>query len=232
MNRHERRRAAKDARKGNRTVAKVVAVHEAGHALARYLTAEALGFEADEAIAYIEVAFVPLPHASLDGKATLSSSAVTFGPMYSMAMINHLQSNPVPQDMGPGHPVTIRAEVAACKAAGIDVASWAALKAFVCMAGAAAEAKFTGRPAGEVVNGYECENDLSDAVRDCLLAGMTSAEATNVANNALDHAETAFADPRQWRAVLALADSLPVSGRVQGQRAAAIIARALASEAA
>ena len=37
---------------------------------------------------------------------------------------------------------------------------WAAVKAFVCMAGAAAEAQFTNRPLHEIANGYEWENDL------------------------------------------------------------------------
>jgi hypothetical protein len=35
--------------RGGCSIANVVAVHEVGHALARYLTAEAQGFEADEA---------------------------------------------------------------------------------------------------------------------------------------------------------------------------------------
>jgi hypothetical protein len=203
-----------------------VAVHEAGHALARYLTAHELGFETSEAIVYIEVAFEPRPYASLDGKAILSTSAITYGPMYSRAMIKYLQENPVSQDLGPGHPVTLQAEVDACKDAGIDVVSWARLKALVCMAGPAAEAKFTARPVSEVVGSYECENDVRDGVRGCLRAGMTSEEAQNVRDNALDSVETYLRDPRHWRAVLDLAQSLPAVGRLQGQHAAAIIARA------
>jgi oligoendopeptidase F len=35
---------------------RVAAVHEAGHAMARYLSADAMGFRADEAIDYIEIA--------------------------------------------------------------------------------------------------------------------------------------------------------------------------------
>jgi hypothetical protein len=227
MNRHARRAAVKQARQQNGGLAKVVAVHEAGHAVARYLTAEELGHDTEDAIFYIEVGFVAPRRASFDGKAMLSSSAVTFGPMYSRPMIDYLKRNPVLQDHGATHPVTIQTQVDACKAAGIDVAEWAALKTFICMAATAAEAKFTGRPIEEVANSYQCEDDLRDAMRDCLLAGMTTAEATNVVNNVLDHAEEVFADPRVWAAVLAVADSLPAVGRVEGRQVAAIIRDAL-----
>jgi hypothetical protein len=227
MNRQQRRAAVKDARKQNRGAARVVAVHEAGHALGRYLTADVLGFQPEEAIAYIEVLFDPRPRASLDGKATVSSSAVTFGRMYSRHMDEFLKANPVPQDAGRGHPITIDAEVKACRTGGVDVESWAGCKAFICMAGPAAEARFAGRPASDVVKSYECESDLRDAVRECMRAGKTAEEAQEVAKRALDKAEAVLAEPGHWRAVLALAESLPVAGRMQGRRAAAIIKQAL-----
>src|SRR5205823_7055448 len=54
MDRHERR-AAKVATRSAK-IDLVVAVHEAGHAVARFLTAGDLGFSADDAISYIEMA--------------------------------------------------------------------------------------------------------------------------------------------------------------------------------
>jgi hypothetical protein len=225
VNRHERR--ALKARGLDTGLAKVVAIHEAGHAVARYLTADAMGFSVDKSIMYIEVAFDPSPHVSLDGKALMSSQAVTFGPMYSQPMTDYLRENPRAEGLGPCHPDTIKADVAACKAAGIDVVIWACAKAFICMAASAAEARFTGRPVGEVADSYECENDLHDAMRECFLAGFTDEETANVCDNALDHAVTVFADQRYWRAVLSLADSLPARGKLNGRRAAAIITRAL-----
>jgi hypothetical protein len=219
----------KEARSQNRGLAKITAVHEAGHAVARYFTAGELGFETDEAIFYIDIVFDPNPHMSRDGKAVTSSSAATFGPMYSRPMIDCLRSNPVPQDMGVGHPVTLRAEIDTCKAGGIDVARWAVLKAFVCLAGAAAEAKFSGRPPDEVMESYECENDVADALRACKLAGLSTEEAAQCVCGELDQAVEFFAEPQIWRAVLALADGLPVAGRLQGKRAAAIIGDALSA---
>jgi hypothetical protein len=117
--------------------------------------------------------------------------------------------------------------VEACKAHGIDVEIWAAVKAFVCMAGAAAEAQFTNRSLREVANGYEWEIDLSHATRYCLSTGMTRQEASKVCNNALNWAREVFDDSRNWIAVLALAESLPSGGRINGYQIAKIIARAM-----
>jgi hypothetical protein len=230
MNRHERRRAEREARKASSSFAEVVAIHEAGHAVARYLTAMEMGFDPSDAIAYIDVGLVPVPYASMDGKAMLVSSAVTFGPMYSRPMIDHLHDNPVSSAIGAGHPTTLETEVAACRNAGVDVLSWAKCKALVCMAGPVAESRFTARPIDEVVHSYECENDLRDAARDCLVAGMTEDEATNICDNALDLAKRIFAERDIWHAVVALADRLPAKGRLEGHRAASIILEALRSK--
>ena len=51
MNRQQRRKALKENRKAAADHAPTVAIHEAGHAVARYLTAGAMGFETEEAIA-------------------------------------------------------------------------------------------------------------------------------------------------------------------------------------
>jgi hypothetical protein len=104
---------------------------------------------------------------------------------------------------------------------------WAAVKAFVCMAGAVAEAQFTNRPLREIANGYEWENDLSDSTRYCLSAGMTRQEASKVCNNALNWAQEVFDDSQNWIAVLALADSLPSGGRINGSQIGKIITRAM-----
>jgi hypothetical protein len=169
-------------------------------------------------------------YASVDDKAMLVSSAVTFGSMYSRPMIDYLRDNPISQAMGPGHPTTLKAEVEACRNAGLDILTWAANKVFIAMAGPTAESKFTARPIDEVVNSYECENDLRDAMRDCLLAGMTTDEATNVCDNALNLTARIFAERDIWHAVVTLADRLPANGRLEGHRAASIILEALRSK--
>ena len=82
----------------------------------------------------------------------------------------------------------LTAAVEACKAHGIDVEMWAAVKAFVGMAGPAAEAQFTNRSLYKIANGYNCEDDLRDATRYCLSAGMTTQKASKICNDALNWA--------------------------------------------
>jgi hypothetical protein len=127
--------------------------------------------------------------------------------------------------------LNLTAAVEACKAHRIDVELWAAVKAFVCMASAAAEAQFTNRSLREIANGYEWENDLSDATRYCLAAGMTRQEASKVCNKALNRAREVFDDPQNWNAVLALANSPPSGGRINGYQIAKIITQAMRGEA-
>src|SRR5579864_1746192 len=133
---------------------RVAAVREAGHAVARYLSADLMGFRADQAIDYIDIA-PPFSRPSLDAKTILAPKAETIGPVYSGPMMDFLKTDAISQ--------SLTAAVEACKAHGIDVEMWAAVRAFVCMAGAAAEARFTNRPLHEIANGYEWENDLSRA---------------------------------------------------------------------
>ena len=197
---------------------RVAAVHEAGHAMARYLSADAMGFCADEAIDYIEIA-PPFSRPSLDAKSILTPKAATIGPVYSRPMMDFLRTASVSQNL--------TAAVEACKAHGIDVEMWAAVKAFVCMAGPAAEAQFTNRSLNEIANGYNCEHDIREATRYCLSAGMTTQKASKICNDALNWAREVFDDSQNWTAVLALADSLPSGGRINGSWIEKIITRAM-----
>jgi hypothetical protein len=201
---------------------RVAAVHEAGHAMARYLSADAMGFHTDEAIDYIEIV-PPYSRPSLDAKTILVPEAATVGPVYSRPMMDFLKADPISQNL--------TAAVEACKAHGIDVEMWATVQTFVCMAGAAAEAQFTNRSLREIANGYQWESDLSDATRYCLAAGMTRQEASKACNNALIWAREVFDDPQNWTAVLALADKLPSGGRIDGRRIEKIITQAMHGDA-
>jgi hypothetical protein len=210
------------AKNGQRKMAKgynldkIAAVHEAGHAVARYLSADAMGFRASEAIDYIEIA-PPFSRPNLGAKSILAPKPAIFGPLYSRPMMDFLKTDSISLDL--------TAAVDACKAHGIDVEMWAAVKAFICMAGAAAEALITNRSLSELAN--ECENDLVDATRYCLAAGMTTQEANKVCNGALNWAREVFDDPQNWAAVLALADSLPSGGSIKGSQIEKIITRAM-----
>jgi hypothetical protein len=213
--------APMNRQKGN-GLDRVAAVREAANAVARYLTANMMGFRADEAIDYIDIA-PPFSRPSLDAKTILAPKAETIGPVYSRPMMDFLKTDAISRDL--------TAAVEACKAHGIDVEMWVAVKAFVCLAGAVAEARFTNRSLREIDNGHEWENDLSHATRYCLSAGMTRQEASKVCDNVLNWAREVFDESQNWNAVLALADSLPSGGRINGHQIAKIIMRAMHGDA-
>src|SRR5438067_9965781 len=81
MNRHERRAAKVAVRSAK--IDRVVAIHEAGHAVARFLTAADLGFSVDAAISYIEIAPDSAVTKSIDKRMIFRMQAATFGPMLS-----------------------------------------------------------------------------------------------------------------------------------------------------
>lgn len=215
LNRHERRAARAQARQDM----KIVKVHEAGHAVARYLTAATLGHNVEEAIDSIETHFDEMPTVSSDGKMLISKQATTWGPMYSRPMVDVLQSS-LKND-------TLEADVAQCIAAGVDVKKWAEAKAVICMSGPVAEAFYTKREVKTVMMSYECENDRRNAVRDCILAGLSRDEGSPIIDGAIEIAMNSFARPEVWRAVLTLADNLPSQGQLDGKRAAEIIKQAM-----
>jgi hypothetical protein len=222
MNRQERR-AAK-ARSRSLKLDPVVAIHEAGHAVGRFVTAGMLGHSNDEAISYIDMS----PDGGSDKFWNLPGQpqATTYGPMYSRPMNDLLIANHAQAD--PSSRASLMLDVAMCKAAGIDVVAWAEAKTVIMMAGPVAEAIYTQRDVASVIESPECENDLNDAIRDCSLAGMSADDRAATINRAIERATTMLTAPNVWRAVNALADNLPSSGRLPGRSAAQIIDRALA----
>ena len=73
---------------------RVAAVREAGNAVARYLSADLMGFRADEAIDYIDIA-PPFSRPSLDAKTILAPKAETIGPVYSRPMMDFLKTDAI-----------------------------------------------------------------------------------------------------------------------------------------
>ena len=61
----------------------IVAVHEAGHAVAKVLAAGELGYSITEAINHIDIGTDESWGQSTDGKMMLRSQGVTFGPIFS-----------------------------------------------------------------------------------------------------------------------------------------------------
>ena len=114
------------------------------------------------------------------------------------------------------------------RSAGIDVNKWLRAKSLISVFGAAAEARYTSKAFEDVWNSYECEGDRRDAIQDCMIAGTTEEDDIGtVIDEAVVAAENLIKRPEVWRAIVALADSLPAVGKFEGKKAAAIIRSAM-----
>jgi hypothetical protein len=216
MNRHERR-AAK-ARAPGRVVDRVVAVHEAGHAVGRILCADSLGWGAEKAVAYIDMS---AEHRDPEAEAA------TWGQFLSRPMVEFLQANKPPEAFDtPRDGTEMLALFAEMRAAGIDVDVWYRARSIETLFGPVAEAKLTGRSVVDVLSGEGCKRDWGDLVYFGFICGIAEERLDEAIRENIDITERYIARPEMWRAVLALADELK-PGRMNGRVAAAIIARAL-----
>jgi hypothetical protein len=224
MNRRERR-AAK-ARSRHAKLDPRVAVHEAGHAVGRFLTAADLGYSTEESISYIDVGLGRLSEQSADGCMRLVSEATTYGPMLSRKIQETVFAS---RQAAAGLTRQEMSEILAnARAAGLDCETWLAARLLMGLMGGAAEAKLLGKTFNEVWQSYECESDMKEAVKDCMLAGIEETKMiTTHLNVAAARAIETVQRPDVWRAILALADRLPATGRFDGKEAAATITRAL-----
>jgi hypothetical protein len=220
MNRQQRRAAWA---KATGVLDPIVAFHEAGHAVGRYLTAHDMGLS--DSIAFIDIApGTELGH-SIDQTMRLTSQAVTFGPMFSAEIqavikresrdLKALQTDDLPR------------LVAMAAAEGADVIKWINAKALISVFGPMAEAMATRKTFYEVWNSYECEGDLKDLVRDCTLAGLDNTKIQNVIDAAISECVAMMQRPEVCAAINALASQLPRAGRMKGRDAVAIISRAI-----
>ena len=207
-----------------------LAVHESGHALGRFITAEPLGFAPEQAITYIEVRAVPvsLGVESLDRKGRLHSQTVTFGPMFSRSLQEFIRAQALTGDSPREVPLDEIADILRkARAAGLDVDGWFHAKALSNVLGPMAEAHFLQKPVDDVLRGYAAEEDMRTIVKESRLAGMTTEELMAALDVIIDRAKQELARPEVWRAILALANRLR-PGRMSGRKAAEIITRALA----
>jgi hypothetical protein len=86
-----------------------------------------------------------------------------------------------------------------------------------------------GAKASDVWNSPESEGDLKGAVEDGIYAGLPTEQIAIYIGEALDQSEILMKQANVQRAVHELAEALPISGRLKGQRAVLIINRALAA---
>ena len=225
MNRHERRAAKAQAKSAK--LDRVVAVHEAGHAVGRIISASDMGLEPTDAIAYIDIAPDTDPMTSFDKAVKLESQATTFGPMISREIqaVWDRRHAEIPKAQW-----NLRAMPEVIKQAkdeGADIDKWLRAKMLMTVFGSMAEAKLTGKQFREVWDSYECEQDVKDAVRDGIMAGLETPEISAAIDAATVTALELIEQPNVWKAILALADRLPSHGRMLGTQASAIVLKEL-----
>jgi hypothetical protein len=227
MNRHQRR-AAKTMGI-DKKLDPIIAIHEAGHAVARVLSAEDFGLPAEKMISYIEVGTrqnMGVSH--FDKSVTLTSQAVTYGPTLSaelQAIFNRVAKDIEPNKLTKQHIIDA---VRLAKEEGVDVTRWLRARMLISTLGSVAEARHTGRQVADVWNTPESEGDLKGAVEDGIYAGLPTEQIAVYIDEALHRSEILVGQANVQRAVHALADVLPVCGKLKGQRAVFIITRALA----
>jgi hypothetical protein len=238
MNRHERRRQAKLFRNhsAKRNGLSIVAIHEAGHIVARFMTADLMGYASAEAVAYVDMHHPDTAprFPGRDGRL-YCNAATTFGPFYSKAI--NAAARDVHARYGIASQTTddaaailsseqcCRDVMTAAVEAGADVKIWAVAKIFHAVGGAVAEAKARNLSFDDVA--ASPEYDMQDVGRASSLAGLSSEELENVIAKATEFLEDAWSDPRHWNALLGLAKALPHEGKMTGADCWAVYSRGL-----
>jgi hypothetical protein len=196
-----------------------------------------MGVEPDQAVTYIlmtcDSAKAP-KRVGADGRLYYIG-ATTFGPFFSAEIDAAAQAidSRYTEDNQKEFEALIRTEdytrevVKAARAAGADIDMWARAKVIQALAGSVAEAKATRKPIEQVMELPGIEGDIADIKRAWIAAGWSEERAGNEADFALTLIEEKFAIPQVWNALLALANSLPHDGRVEGHECWAVFSAAL-----
>ena len=201
----------------------VIAVHEAGHAVARYLTAEDFGIDVKAAITHIEIAGGTHLGASADGEMQFISQATTYGPQLTRELqeVFHRETVNVPREALIERHVVDAIKVAQTE--GADVEKWLRGRMLIAVFASVAEAKYTGRPVDVVLHSYESEDDLRSAIKEGLWAGLDIDAIQIRLDEAVATAMSLIQRKDIQRAIKSLADALPARGRMSGTKAVRII---------
>jgi hypothetical protein len=203
MSRKERR--ATDARARKASVPVETAFHEAGHAVARLLTAEALGYAPEEAVHSIEIA----PRhsgVSRDGRMTLISQAICMGPMVSRPLEQAVRLI-IDVHEGMSHAVLWDAFAKAGTHQDREISMRSRM--LVDVMGAVAEVKYLGKSdALTLFMSYACEDDRKDFARNCRTLGIAADRVVDTCDQFLQHALCLAERPSVWAAINAIASQL------------------------
>jgi hypothetical protein len=214
------------------TLTPIVAVHEAGHAVARALVAGELGYSLHEVISLIDMG--AKADRSENGRRVTRDQGSTWGPFLSKEMemaSRELHAAYRKKRDEPGYetgtywPTTMELS----RAAGADIERWFRARVFQTVSGPMAEAIASKRPFIDVWNGHGWDAD------DDQKSLAFNAEIANVGRRKLDSTISWMAvvsaylmdKPEVWRAVLDLAKKLPDFGTMDGRKAVGIISSAV-----
>ena len=234
MNRKQRRAAKARERKHRASPpgpdAHIVAAHEAGHAIARYLTAGEMGYSTEEAITKIEISSPgasPYLGTSIDGTAHLFARATTFGPMLTKEMSQVIkrvaERTGFPLEMLPAGRERLdflSQVISEARAEGADIESWLQARALISVMGPAVEAMLREKPVAEILESDESEGDLRGFIQDCTIAQIPTSEIDARIVAAVERAVELLGDSNVIAAVNALGAHLLHNGTTDWETAA------------
>ena len=188
-----------------------IAVHEAGHAVARVLSIGRVGITNENPIRWIEMD-KGSPHCSVSELPLGMPGLKEFGER---------------EGIMEGIPPTVEQWRMLFSYMRIDPLEWAGVRLFEITAGAAAQAKFTGTSFALVWRDDGCSDDREKVIETCRRIGLNGSEATGLFAERAEEACTAMDKEDVWRAVVTLAERLPTAGRMPGDTVISIVQNAL-----
>ena len=239
MSRQQRRAAERKAKKTTKLRhqnmmkkdGQVIAFHEAGHAVARYLTAEEMGYSKDECIFWIEISNgSPVLNDSIDGQTILVTQATTFGPSYSKELDPYFNDVYAACRKGIGMDLEeLQRKAEEAEAAGVDIDKWLKATTLIAVMGPIVEAQVTKQEVDVVLNSYVAENDVGIFVRNCRIGNRID-EVEEYYDTAVDQAIEHLGETKTLKAIWDLGTHLMKYGTTDGKTAARIIKAALEDE--
>jgi len=233
MNRRDRRAAKALSGRGNKSDGvPIVAVHEAGHAVAKVLSIGELGYSINDAIERIELGSNPLP-LSNNGNMLLLSEGVTYGPIFSRE-INEAALELINSFIAEhGVPNGTQADELLCKiiqlgrAAGANIDRWFRTRVFNVVSGSMAEAIYSSRLFYDVWQGYQAKMDRLSVVGEARIAQIAPEKITSTIERMAVLSAYMMENRPVWAAVLALAKKLNGVGLMKGNKAVECITSVL-----
>ncbi len=230
MNRRERRAARSKAK--HRGIDPITALHEAGHAVGRYLVAPDMGIPEEKMITDIVVYSEgerPGAGTNIDGRVKFETLAVCNGPTLSAVLDAFV---PVAREKlgllgastysGQQAFDLMKGVLTAGRSKGIDVDAWVEARAIITVFGPMVEAAQRGMQFTDIWDGEQAEGDQRDIVGDGVAVGLSPDEISAVIDRAGDRVVDYLQQENVIDAVNALGRHLQRHGTTSGKRAAAI----------